>query len=192
VLTIASEEAEAQTKAAMDQQFADYLLAQTGERFHEFYAADRNPTIGGDLERALRRMVVALGYELDPTDASSRQVWSLGSAGYVWRMAEQGGTGFARDRIREVVAASFDPENERYFALAVAAKACLEEGVPLGFESPGGLAFGRAFLEQALQYVSESVFIEKAVVSADDRRAAFYFGVALHDVEPLVDELLAR
>lgn len=177
VLTIESEEEEAQTKAEMDQQFADYLFEQTAERFQELYAADTNPTIGGDLERALRRMIVALGYEFDPADPSSRQVWSLGSAGYVWRIAEEKGTGFARDRTREVVEASFDPENERYLALAVAAKACLEEGVPLGLESPGGLAYGSAFLEQALGHVTDSIIEADAAVPEQDRRAAFYFGL---------------
>lgn len=192
VLTTESEEEEAQTQAEMDQQFADHLFEQTAERFHELYADESNPTIGGDLERALRRMVVALGYVLDPADPSSRQLWSLGSAGYVWRVGEDKGTGFAKDRTRKVVEASFDPENERYFALAVAAKACLEEGVPLGLESPGGLSYGRAFLDRALRHASDSFVEEHAAVSPEDRRAAFYFGVALHDVEPLVDELLTR
>lgn len=189
VLMIESEDDEAQTKAEMDQQFADYLFDESCQRFHEYYAPDRNPTIGGDLDRALRAMMIGLGYRYDPASSSSRQIWSLGSAGYVWRLAEGAGTGFARAKIAESVRADFDPGQERPFLLTMAASGVIERGIPIGLESTGGLAYGDAFLEKGFQHALESISDPRANADPEHLRAAFWFGVALRDVEPLVDEL---
>ncbi len=197
VLMIESEEEDAHTEVEMDQQFADYLFDETCERFQELYQPElyqrgNNPTIGRDLERALRRMMVGLGYPDTPSDAASRRIWLAGSAGYVWRLAEGRGTGFAKDRIREAVNDGFDPERARAESLTIAAAEVFGRGIPLGLESPGGLAYGGAFLDRGFRHAVESIKEPRIEIDVQHLQDAFWFGVALRDVEPIVDELRAQ
>lgn len=65
------------------------------------------------------------------------------------------------------------------------------QAIPLGLESPGGLAYGPAFLERGFKHALEFLLgDEPAPVELDTLRGAFWFGVALRDAEPVVDEFL--
>lgn len=77
-------------------------------------------------------MMVGLGFPHDPSDVASRRVWSLGSAGYVWRLAEGGGTGFARYRIKGAVGDDFDGERPRAASLTIAASEVVARGPARG------------------------------------------------------------
>lgn len=187
ILHIESEQAEAETEAEMTQQRADYYFTQTAERFDELCADEQNPTAEGDLNEALRRMMIARECELDPSNPRSRGIWQLGSAGYIWRCAETVVRPRGEDeQISAVVEKSLDTDLDRAAALTLAGVACLKEGVLLGDGSPGGLIFGQQFLERGRIYVTESVADDVAALSEEDILFSFYFGVALCDVEPLV------
>ena len=166
------------------------LFERTAGRFRALYRSRKNPTMGNDLGIALELMIDALGYKHDLTDARSNDVWSLGSAGYAWRAAEGAGTGHARPQIGEAVAADFEPGSDRPYALMHAASGVLSRGIAVGLESPGGFLYGPAFLQRGLRYAIEWIANPDAEVEPEHQEAAFYFGVALRDVEPWVDGLL--
>lgn len=191
LLRLTSEKMDPQLKAEMDQQVADDLFEQTSERFRGLYASEKNPTIGNDLSMALELMIHALGYKHDLADAESNDLWSLGSAGYAWRVAEGGGTGHAREAIKEAVAADFEPGHDRPYALMHAASGILKRETPIGLKSPGGFLYGRVFLRRGCEHAIEFIANPQAILARDHQEAAFYFGVALHDVERFVDELRA-
>ena len=72
----------------------DELFEETGERFVALYWSDQNPAVASALDSALRSMVVTVTESLSeagehPPDGEVwRSIWSLGSGGYVWRVAE--------------------------------------------------------------------------------------------------------
>jgi hypothetical protein len=191
ILTVESEEEEARTKARMDQEFADHLFGETAERFRHIYTSDSNPTVGNDLSIALEMMIAGFGYKNELADPASRDLWSLGSGGYAWRVAEGGGTGHANEEIRNAVAADFEPDNDRPYALMRAASGIVRRGAAIGLESPGGFLYGREFLRRGCEYVISFIADPAADVPREHQEAAFYVGVALHDVEGFVDELRA-
>jgi hypothetical protein len=173
----------------VDAGLTDDLFEHTAERFRTVYA-ENNPTVGNDLSIALELMIDSLGCRHDLTDPASNDLWSLGSAGYAWRVAEGGGTGHARREISEAVAHDFKPGHDRPYSLMHAASGVLKRGISVGLESPGGFVKGPAFLRKGLRYAVEWIANPDANVEPDYLEASFYFGVALHDVEPWVDELL--
>jgi hypothetical protein len=72
----------------------DELFEETAERFVGLYWSDQNPAVAPAFDGALRSMVAAVEESL--TDVGEgplegevwRSIWSLGSGGYVWRVAE--------------------------------------------------------------------------------------------------------
>jgi hypothetical protein len=173
----------------MDQDVADNLFDRTAERFRVVYAGEKNPTVANHLSMALELMIDALGHRHDLADPGSNDLWSLGSAGYAWRVAEGGGTGHAKRQISEAVAADFEPSHDRPYALVHAASGVLKRRISIGLESPGGFLDGPAFLQRGLRYAIEWIANPDSQVEPEYQEAAFYFGVALHDVKPYVDEL---
>jgi hypothetical protein len=189
LVQIKSEQVEAEIEAEMTQQRADDYFQQTAERFDELFMDEQNSTREGDLNEAIHLMMDALGCKCDPSEPRSRGAWQLGSAGYCWRCAETVVRPHWEDeRICEVVKKSLDTDLDRATRLALAASACFD--VPLGQGSPGGLIFGPQFLERACIFMAESLTDATAALSEEDAHAAFYFGVALRDVEPFVDQLI--
>src|SRR5829696_9048323 len=72
----------------------DELFDATASRFLDLYWSDHNPSVRPDLEVAFRAMVTIAEHDLPEAtraqneDARHRR-WALGSAGYVWRVAER-------------------------------------------------------------------------------------------------------
>lgn len=201
-------------KVEMDQQEADRLFEEATQRFRDLYTSKENPTVGNDRSIALELMIQGFGYKNDAADPRCRELWSLGSAGYAWRLAEGAGTGHGKEQIREAVAAGLEDETRlrpdrgflavfhelseretrlrRPFALVRAALAIIDRGAPIGLESPGGFQYGRVFLRRGCDYTVEFVSDPAVDLPQEEREAAFYFGLALHDAEPWVDELRAE
>jgi hypothetical protein len=178
----------------------DDLFDATAKRFLELYWSDQNPSVRHDLEAALRVMAGTLKHALS-TDASAalgdagwRDLWALGSAGYVWRVAES----FVRttdlnrraDLSREVeavvAAASRGESDERI--LGWAAGECVRRELLLGSGSPGGWAAGGEFLRRGFRFVNREVVPEDPLLPRKEAWYAFSFGVALYEV----DECLAK
>ena len=175
--------------------FDEAVFDATTARFRELYTSADNPTIRPDVERALRDMRDAiqaeLPSELDPDDSASG-LWALGSAGYVWRVAE----GPARtskhlraDVVKEVeaVVAStvLDRADDLFFSRAAAE--VVRRNLLLEAGSPGGWATGGEFLRRGFRFADELLWPD-AEVPRGLRWDAFLFGVALYEV----DESLAR
>jgi hypothetical protein len=178
----------------------DDLFDATAKRFLELYWSDQNPSIRQDLEAALRVMVGTLKDALSEEtpaaldEAGWRDVWALGSAGYVWRVAES----FAQttdlnrraDLSREVeaVVASASPGMSDERILGWAAGECVRRDLLFGSGSPGGWASGGEFLRRGFRFVNRQVAPGDAIVPHKEGWYAFSFGVALYDV----DECLAK
>jgi hypothetical protein len=178
----------------------DDLFDATAKRFLELYWSDQNPSIRQDLEAALRVMVGTLKDALSEEtpaaldEAGWRDVWALGSAGYVWRVAES----FAQttdlnrraDLSREVeaVVASASPGMSDERILGWAAGECVRRDLLFGSGSPGGWASGGEFLRRGFRFVNRQVAPGDAIVPHNEGWYAFSFGVALYDV----DECLAK
>jgi hypothetical protein len=175
--------------------FDEGLFDATTERFRRLYSSTDNPTIRPDVERALRDMRDSLQAELSPKldfDEAASGLWALGSAGYVWRVAE----GPARtsrhlraDVVKEVeaVVAStvLDPADDHFFGRA--ATEVVRRNLLLEAGSPGGWATGGEFLRRGFHFADELLWPD-ADVPRSQRWEAFLFGVALYEV----DESLAR
>ena len=108
----------------------DDLFDATTKRFLDLYWSDQNPSVRPDVDGALRAMTTAVTETLSVEtavaldDAGWRGLWSLGSAGYVWRIAENGARTIDLNRradlAREVeaVVASASPEASDEHVLA--------------------------------------------------------------------------
>jgi hypothetical protein len=134
--------------------------------------------------------------ENEPPDATHarnedarHRVWALGSAGYVWRVAESTARTSdldlraALEKEVEAVVASFpqgEPE-ERF--LAWAATECVNRNLLFGSASPGGWAAGGEFLRRGFHFAERHVFSEDATLPLKAQWYAFSFGVALYDVD---------
>jgi hypothetical protein len=173
----------------------DEVFEATAERFVELYSSAENPTIRPELERAIRQLRTAIQVELDDLDdvETSARLWSLGSAGYVWRLAESGAqTGdhnLRADLLKEVeaVVASFasDPSDDRIYGPAAAE--IVRRNLLLGSGSPGGWATGGEFLRRGFRF-ADGMLWPDAEAPRKARWDAFVFGVALYEV----DQSLAR
>jgi hypothetical protein len=174
----------------------DDLFRETADRFLELFAFERNPTAEGELDRALRSMVVAVEASVSESGEDSLEaaaltgVWSLGSGGYVWRLAESsvegGDLNLRADLAREVeavVASAPEDSSPDDRLLAWAAAECTRRNLLLGSGSPGGWATGGEFLRRGFRFVRDHVVPEEARIPARDCWYAFSFGVALYEVD---------
>lgn len=176
----------------------DELFAATASRFLELYWSDRNPSVRADLEAAIRAMVLVAedrATEATPQpDDARRGLLALGSAGYVWRVAESTARTTrldlrpALEKEVEAVAASFPKDESGENLLAWAATECVNRNLLLGSASPGGWASGGEFLRRGFRFADRHLLPEDFAVPVKDRWYTFSFGVALYDV----DAFLAR
>jgi hypothetical protein len=163
-------------------------------RWQELYARENNPTIGNELEHVLHLMAsrVAETHAEDTVmnNESYSKLWSMGSAGYTWRLAEEvhGGDGAGR-RMREPVAeiVSRCVETERIQVLYWSAASCIGDQLPLHRASPGYMAYGLDFLDAGFRHCREGLDIPGAKVAESDQWYAFLFGVALREVKVVID-----
>ena len=179
----------------------DDLFDATAKRFLELYWSDQNPSVRPDLEAALRVMARTLEEALSdevaaPLDeAGWRDLWALGSAGYVWRVAESfvQTTDLNRraDLSREVeavVASAPSPDASDDHILGWGAGECVRRELLFGSGSPGGWAAGGEFLRRGFRFVIRQLVPEDAIFLRKEGWYAFSFGVALYEV----DECLAK
>jgi hypothetical protein len=172
----------------------DELFEATASRFLNLYWSERNPSVRADLEEALRAMVTLA--EDDPPDTTSsdagRGLWALGSAGYVWRVAESEAQttdlNLRADLAKEVeaVVASFAGQDTDERLLAWAATECVSRNLLFGSASPGGWASGGEFLRRGFRFAEGHVLPEHVALPLKDRWYAFSFGVALYDVDAVL------
>ena len=171
----------------------DELFDATASRFLDLYWSDRNPSVRPDLDAAFRDTVAFAEGELPEAtpaqDEDARHRWALGSAGYMWRVAES--TALTSDldlraaleKEVEAVVESFpkgEPE-ERF--LAWAATECVNRNLLFGSASPGGWAAGGEFLRRGFRFAERHVVSEDVTLPLKDQWYAFSFGVALYDVD---------
>jgi hypothetical protein len=178
----------------------DDLFDATAKRFLDLYWSDQNPSVRPDFDAALRAMTTAVQGTLSDETAAAldyegwRGLWTLGSAGYVWRIAESGAqtTDLNRraDLAREVeaVVASVSPEASDEHILGWAAGECVRRDLLFASGSPGGWVGGGEFLRRGFRFVNRHLVPEDAIVPRKEGWYAFSFGVALYEV----DECLAR
>jgi hypothetical protein len=174
----------------------DELFEETGERFVGLYWSDQNPAVAPALDSALRSMVLTVAESLSeesehPLDGEVwRSIWSLGSGGYVWRVAESDArtsdVNLRADLAKEVkaIVESFpleDRSHER--VLDWASAECVRRNLLLGSGSPGGWAAGGEFLRRGFRLVNQQLVPERVTIPRDERWYAFSFGVALFDVD---------
>jgi hypothetical protein len=174
----------------------DDTFREAASRFLDLFAFERNPTADGQLDVALRSMVVSVEASVSQSGetrldaAALTGVWSLGSGGYIWRLAESAvessDLNLRADLAREVEAVvASGPElavpPDRL--LAWAAAECVRRNLLLGSGSPGGWATGGEFLRRGFRFVREHVVPEEARIPARDCWYAFSFGVALYEVD---------
>jgi hypothetical protein len=167
----------------------------TAKRFLDLYWSDENPAVRPDLEAALRVMAAAVKDTLSDEaaaaldDAGWRGLWALGSAGYVWRVAERAvqTTDLNRraDLAREVeeVVASAPPSVSDEQVLGWAAGECVRRDLLFGSGSPGGWTAGGEFLRRGFRFVTRHLISEETVVPRKERWYAFSFGIALYEVD---------
>jgi hypothetical protein len=179
----------------------DELFEETAERFVGLYWSDQNPAVAPAFDGALRSMVAAVEESLTEVGEGPlegevwRSIWSLGSGGYVWRVAESDArtsdVNLRADLAKEVeaIVESFPLKEGSYErVLEWASAECVRRILLLGSGSPGGWASGGEFLRRGFRLVNRQVVPESVTIPRDERWYAFSFGVALFDV----DECLAR
>jgi hypothetical protein len=178
----------------------DDVFNATAKRFLDLYWSERNPSVRPELEAAVRVMAAAVEDALpdeiarDLDDSAWRAIWALGSAGYVWRVAESAAqttdlnlrAGLAREV--EAIVASFRGGGSDERILAWAAMECVGRNLLLGSASPGGWAAGGEFLRRGFRFTERHVVPDDLAVPRKEGWDAFLFGVALYDV----DECLTR
>jgi hypothetical protein len=178
----------------------DELFSETANRFTDLFLVDERFRDRSDLDAALQFMVDAvaqsLAGETRELDAETRRgIWSLGSGGYLWRVAESAAQttdlNLRADLAKEVEAVidSFPEEKgPRARVLAWAAAECVHRDLLLGSGCPGGWARGGEFLRRGFRFVDRQVVPGEVVLPREDKWYAFSYGVALYDV----DECLTR
>jgi hypothetical protein len=172
----------------------DELFDATTSRFLELYWSEHNPSVRPDLEAAFRDMVTYAKDELPAAtpvqnEDARQRLWALGSAGYVWRVAESTARttdlNLRADLVKEVeaVVASFPEGEPEEHLLAWAATECVNRNLLFGSASPGGWAAGGEFLRRGFRFSERHVFPEALALPLKNRWYAFSFGVALYDVD---------
>ena len=180
---------------------SDELFEETTERFVDLYSSEKNPARALAFDDVLRSMTAAIGESLSVRGSTEldgeswRSIWSLGSGGYVWRVAESDArtsdVNLRADLAKEVeaIVESFPLKDGSYErVLDWASAECVRRNLLLGTGSPGGWASGGEFLRRGFRLVNRQVVPEGVTIPRDERWYAFSFGVALFDV----DECLAR
>jgi hypothetical protein len=169
----------------------DELFDATASRFLDLYWSERNPSVRADLDAALRDMVTFAGDEATSVRHEEARcgLSALGSAGYVWRVAESTARttdlNLRADLVKEVeavVASSPGGESDEGL-LAWAATECVSRDLLFGSASPGGWTAGGEFLRRGFRFTERHVFPEDLALPLKDRWYAFSFGVALYDVD---------
>jgi hypothetical protein len=178
----------------------DELFDTTAPRFPELFWSEQNPGARPELEDALRVMVRSVEEKfVDATgsrlkDDARQGLMALGSAGYVWRVAESAtqttDLNLRADLANEVEAVleSFPRDAPDTRLLAWAATECVRRNLLFGSGSPGGWAAGGEFLRRGFRFAVRHVLRVDVAIPRRDRWYAFSYGVALFDV----DEVLAR
>jgi hypothetical protein len=172
----------------------DELFDATASRFLDLYWSEHNPSVRPDLDAAFRDMVTFTEDELHaatptPNEDAPHRFWALGSAGYVWRVAESTARTSALDlraaleKEVEAVVASFPRGEPEERLLAWAAAECVNRNLLFGSASPGGWAAGGEFLRRGFRFVERHLFSEDVTLPLKDQWYAFSFGVALYDVD---------
>ena len=171
------------------------LFSETGKLFY----SDRNPSSAPELQTAVDAMVLDVARtlsergEADLDDTDFRGLRALGSAGYVWRVAESGArssdlnlrTDLAKE-VEAVVNTFPGMPASRDGLLAWAASECVRRNLLFGSGSPGGWAAGGEFLRRGFRFAERHVVPEGAAIPYGERWYAFSFGVALYDVHESV------
>jgi hypothetical protein len=178
---------------------SEELFSETTRHFVDLYWSDRNPSVAPELEAAFDAVVadVALslleGTEQELEAKGTQHIQALGSAGYVWRVAESrvqsGDLNLRADLAKEVeaVVGSFPPkERSRDYLLARAASECVRRNLLFGSGSPGGWAAGGEFLRRGFRLADRHVAPEGSAIPHTERWYAFTFGIALYDVHECV------
>lgn len=175
------------------------LFSDTARHFVDLYWSDRNPSVAPELEAALDAVVADVtrslleGSEQQLEAEGAQHIQALGSAGYVWRVAESrvqsGDLNLRADLAKEVeaVVGSFSTnETSRDRLLAWAASECVRRNLLFGSGSPGGWAAGGEFLRRGFRLADRHVAPEGAAIPHAERWYAFSFGIALYDVHECV------
>ena len=163
----------------------DELFTATASRFLDLYWSESNPSVRPDLEAALREMVTSSAQDGE----ARRGLVALGSAGYVWRVAESTARttdlNLRGDLVKEVeaVVASFPKDESEERLPAWAATECVNRDLLFGSASPGGWTAGGEFLRRGFRFAEGHVLSEDLALPLKDRWYAFSFGVALYDVD---------
>jgi hypothetical protein len=162
----------------------DELFDATASRFLDLYWSEHNPSVRPDLDAAFRDLVT-----LNEDEDARHRVWALGSAGFVWRVAESTARTSdldlraALEKEVEAVIAAFPRGEPEEHLLAWAATECVNRNLLLGSASPGGWAAGGEFLRRGFRFAEGHVFSEDVALPLKDQWYAFSSGVALYDVD---------
>jgi hypothetical protein len=175
------------TNASSDQERTRNLFGRIAARFQTLFP--ERHALHEDIVFAVEKLARVLDYRFDGSDLRAQQLVSLVTAGYVWRLAEGPRGTVAKQWIIDTTAKSFERERLRSASLGRAATQCLAQGVPLGLASPGGLSRGREIFDAAYTNALRVFGNSAALVPENDRFYAYCFGVALCDVEPVIDSL---
>jgi len=175
--------------ARADHERASNLFGLVATRFRRLLP--EKVKLQEDMVYAVEKLCRVLGYDFIGRDPRARELVSLVSAGYVWRLAEGPRGSVAKQWMSNTVSRTFDRDEPRSSSLGRAATQCLAQPVPLGLASPGGLSHGRAIFDASFANAMRAFGSPAVVVSDEDRFYGYTFGVALCDVEPMVDALRA-
>lgn len=160
------------------------IYRETTRRFRGVVVqASVDPVVPDEVLQIIENMVNVLAgpKSRDDVPGSRESLRSLARAGYLWRVAESGSTGFLDDRIRALIDEAGRSTDTREGVIALAASD-LPTSIHLGYGSPGGVVEGGDFLDAGFDY-ARRYYAEEDTLANDTAASAFYYGVALHDVE---------
>lgn len=169
----------------------EHLFDEAEARYSE-KAALADPPVDDAVIGAVLTMRDWLGSKLN--DQSKNGLSTLGIRGYLWRDAENGPWDFIEEEVRESVKRSLTegpergPDEERAHTLFHAAVRCLEDDVPVGRASPGGLVHGWEFYFAALDRVRDDFDEYDFDIPDNEQKLAFRFGVCLRDADRALAE----
>jgi len=175
-------------EAKMHRERGTNLFQIVATRFQQLYP--EGSRLHRDLVFALERLLRVQGYSFDPSDPRVKELVGLAQAGYVWRLAEGPSDAAAKRWMAETTLSTFDPQRSRSDSIGQAAVRCIAEGIPLGLASPGWLSHGRDIFEASYRNAVALFGQPESDASDDERFHTYNFGVALCDVEPIVDAQL--
>ncbi len=194
----AERKAQLQDEAALS--IVNDIVESVGARWDEVYAKDQNPTLSDtDLHQALvwlRELTAEHPNEgVTLSEDALNAIWSIGSAGYCWRVAEEqtrdGPDEEYRQEIERVMAdLPDDPPREqvsRDRLLIWGAGQCADRGQTADFRvwhgCPVGFGVQFYFFETAFEQVAGGIVPAGVEVTTPDLLYAFIYGLALRDVE---------